>query len=39
MLDPVTKAKPANLARDYGDMCLAADGFAQVEYWNVEIYM
>ena len=30
MLDPVTKAKPANLARDYGDMCLAADGFAQV---------
>ena len=30
MLDPETKAKPANLARDYGDMCLAADGFAQV---------
>ena len=30
LLDPVTKAKPANLSRDYGDMCLAADGFAQV---------
>ena len=30
MLDPVTKLKPANLSRDYGDMCLAADGFAQV---------
>jgi H+-transporting ATPase len=29
-LDPETKAKPPNLARDYGDMCLAADGFAQV---------
>ena len=31
MLDPVTKLKPANLSRDYGDMCLAADGFAQVD--------
>ena len=30
MLDPVTKLKPDNLSRDYGDMCLAADGFAQV---------
>ena len=30
MLDPITKLKPLNLARDYGDMCLAADGFAQV---------
>ncbi len=30
MLDPTTKVKPANLGRDYGDMCLAADGFAQV---------
>jgi len=30
MLDPVTKTKPPNLGRDYGDMCLAADGFAQV---------
>jgi len=30
MLDPETKAKPENLARDYGDLCLAADGFAQV---------
>ena len=30
MLDPDTKEKPQNLARDYGDMCLAADGFAQV---------
>jgi H+-transporting ATPase len=30
MLDPVTKEKPQNLARDYGDMCLAADAFAQV---------
>jgi H+-transporting ATPase len=30
MLDPVTKKKPKNLARDYGTACLAADGFAQV---------
>ena len=30
MLDSVTKKKPDNLSRDYGDMCLAADGFAQV---------
>ena len=30
MLDPETKAKPDNLSRDYGDVCLAADGFAQV---------
>ena len=30
LLDPVTKKKPANLSRDYGDACLAADGFAQV---------
>jgi H+-transporting ATPase len=29
-LDPETKTKPENLGRDYGDMCLAADGFAQV---------
>ena len=30
MLHPETKAKPEGLGRDYGDMCLAADGFAQV---------
>jgi H+-transporting ATPase len=30
LLDPVTKQKPANLAKDYGDLCLKADGFAQV---------
>lgn len=30
MLDPVTKAKPADLGKNYGDLCLAADGFAQV---------
>ena len=30
MLDPETKVKPEGLSRDYGDMCLAADGFAQV---------
>ena len=30
LLDPETKQKPKNLARDYGDACLAADGFAQV---------
>merc|ERR1711970_1343514 len=29
LLDPETKKKPANLARDYGDKFLAADGFAQ----------
>lgn len=30
LLDPVTKQKPENLGRNYGDMCLATDGFAQV---------
>jgi len=30
LLHPETKKKPENLSRDYGDMCLAADGFAQV---------
>ena len=30
LLDPITKQKPEGLSRDYGDMCLAADGFAQV---------
>lgn len=30
MLDPVTKEKPANLSDNYGDCCLAVDGFAQV---------
>ena len=30
MLDPTTKVKPVGLSRDYGDLCLAADGFAQV---------
>ena len=30
LLDPDTKKKPPNLGRDYGDMCLAVDGFAQV---------
>ena len=30
MLDPITKKKPEHLGRDYGDQCLAADGFAQV---------
>ena len=29
LLDPVTKDKPANLGRDYGEHCLQADGFAQ----------
>jgi H+-transporting ATPase len=29
-LDPETKHKPPNLARDYGDLCLAVDCFAQV---------
>lgn len=29
-LDPETKAKPENLSRNYGDICLVADGFAQV---------
>merc|ERR1711975_126480 len=28
-LDRETKAKPANLGRDFGDKFLAADGFAQ----------
>jgi len=30
MLDEKTKKKPEHLSRDYGDQCLAADGFAQV---------
>ena len=30
LLDPVTKLKPENLGRDYGDLCLSTDGFAQV---------
>jgi H+-transporting ATPase len=30
LLDPETKAKPENLGRDYGDLCLGSDGFAQV---------
>lgn len=30
LLDAETKKKPENLKRDYGDQCLAADGFAQV---------
>lgn len=29
-LDPETKEKPPDLSKDYGDMCLAVDGFAQV---------
>merc|ERR1711896_84889 len=29
LLDKETKAKPANLSRDFGDQFLAADGFAQ----------
>jgi H+-transporting ATPase len=33
MLDPETKQKPPNLGRDYGDVCLAADGFAQVFHY------
>jgi H+-transporting ATPase len=30
LLDPETKEKPENLSLYFGDMCLAADGFAQV---------
>jgi H+-transporting ATPase len=30
LLDPTTKQKPPNLSRDYGDLCLKSDGFAQV---------
>jgi H+-transporting ATPase len=30
MLDEETKQKPVDLAKNYGDLCLAADGFAQV---------
>jgi H+-transporting ATPase len=30
MLDEESKKKPENLSKDYGDLCLAADGFAQV---------
>ena len=29
-LDPITKQKPLNLSKDYGDHILAADGFAEV---------
>jgi H+-transporting ATPase len=30
LLDADTKKKPEGLSRDYGDLCLASDGFAQV---------
>jgi H+-transporting ATPase len=30
MLDPETKEKPKDLGKTYGDLCLAANGFAQV---------
>lgn len=30
VLDPETKSKPKNLALNFGDQCLAADGFAEV---------
>eukprot|EP01038_Epipyxis_sp_PR26KG_P012334 gene12334-16543_t len=30
MLDPNTRQKPNNLGKDYGDMILGADGFAEV---------
>lgn len=30
LLDEETKQKPSDLAKNYGDLCLAADGFAQV---------
>lgn len=30
LLDAETKQKPPDLGKTYGDLCLAADGFAQV---------
>ena len=30
LLDPETKEKPSDLSKVYGDLCLVADGFAQV---------
>eukprot|EP00595_Chromulina_sp_UTEXLB2642_P002324 CAMPEP_0196765008 /NCGR_PEP_ID=MMETSP1095-20130614/7376_1 /TAXON_ID=96789 ORGANISM="Chromulina nebulosa, Strain UTEXLB2642" /NCGR_SAMPLE_ID=MMETSP1095 /ASSEMBLY_ACC=CAM_ASM_000446 /LENGTH=593 /DNA_ID=CAMNT_0042122131 /DNA_START=169 /DNA_END=1947 /DNA_ORIENTATION=- len=30
LLDPITKAKPKDLCKNFGDQCLSADGFAQV---------
>eukprot|EP00475_Leptophrys_vorax_P024999 TRINITY_DN3479_c0_g1_i1.p1 TRINITY_DN3479_c0_g1~~TRINITY_DN3479_c0_g1_i1.p1 ORF type:complete len:552 (+),score=168.33 TRINITY_DN3479_c0_g1_i1:23-1657(+) len=30
LLDPETKEKPKDLSKNFGDLCLAADGFAQV---------
>lgn len=30
LLDEKTKQKPKDLSKDYGDLCLIADGFAQV---------
>ena len=30
LLDEETKEKPDNLSEEFGDICLAADGFAQV---------
>jgi H+-transporting ATPase len=30
LLDPETKQKPKDLSKNYGDICLAANGFAQV---------
>ena len=36
MLDPDTKQKPKDLSKDYGNLCLVADGFAQV---HIEIWI
>ena len=30
LLDPVTNLKPSDLSKNFGDVCLACDGFAQV---------
>ena len=39
LLDAETKTKPANLGRDYGDMCLAVDGNRTHIHTHIHTYM
>ena len=39
LLDAETKTKPANLGRDYGDMCLAVDGYRTCIHTYIHAYM
>ena len=39
LLDAETKTKPANLGRDYGDMCLAVDGYRTCMHTYIHAYI